>query len=216
MHIILIDDHVIFREGMTFLLSDLNEELEFTEAGTCSEALEKIEQTGADLILLDLTMPGSDGLSALREIRQQFPAIPIAVLSGLDDPALIREAIDEGASGFVPKSSSSEVLVAALQLILAGGVYLPQAALSSAAKPTSTPVDTPIDPSLLSERQTQVLLGAIQGRPNKIIAAELNIAEGTVKTHLSAAFKVLGVHNRTEAVYAAARMGLYAPAHDQT
>lgn len=216
MHIILIDDHVIFREGMTFLLSDLNEELIFTEAGTCSQALQEIGKTGADLILLDLSMPGSHGLSALREIRQQFPSIPIAVLSGLDDPYLIREAIDEGASGFVPKSSNSEVLVAALRLILAGGVYLPQAALSAVAEPTNTRIGAPIDASLLSQRQTQVLLGAIQGKPNKIIAGELNIAEGTVKTHLSAAFKVLGVHNRTEAVYAAARMGLYAPSHGQT
>ena len=106
--------------------------------------------------------------------------------------------------------------MAALRLILAGGVYLPQAALSAAAQPASTSMMAPIDASLLSDRQTQVLLGAIQGKPNKIIAGELNIAEGTVKTHLSAAFKVLGVHNRTEAVYAAARMGLYAPDHDRT
>ncbi|MFT4615413.1 MAG: DNA-binding NarL/FixJ family response regulator [Bacteroidia bacterium] len=216
MHIILIDDHVIFREGMKFLLSDLNEALVFTEAGTCTEALQEIEKTGADLILLDLSMPGSYGLSALREMRQQFPSIPIAVLSGMDDPSIIREAIDEGASGFVPKSSNSEVLIAALQLILAGGIYLPPTALSAVAEPASSRMGAPVDASLLSERQMQVLLCAIQGMPNKIIAGELNIAEGTVKAHLSAAFKVLGVHNRTEAVYAAARMGLYAPAHDQT
>ena len=216
MHILLIDDHVIFREGMTFLLSDLNEDLVFSEAGTCSEALDTLQTDGADLALLDLSMPGSQGLSALKEIRQNYPSIPIAVLSGLDDPKLIREAIEEGASGFVPKSSTSEVLIAALRLILAGGVYLPQAALQNAADTAGAVMETPPDASLLSARQTQVLLGAIQGKPNKIIASDLDIAEGTVKTHLSAAFKVLGVHNRTEAVYAAARMGLYAPDHGQS
>jgi DNA-binding NarL/FixJ family response regulator len=208
-HVLLIDDHEMFRQGMRFLLTDLNDNIQFTDAGTCEEALKLLSTAEFDLALLDLNMPGTDGLNALRLIRDSYPSVPIAVLSGMDDPDLIRDAIEQGASGFVPKSSSSEVLVAALKLILAGGVYLPQAALNATPGKPGDPGNSRND--LLSVRQTDVLLKAIQGKPNKIIAREMNIAEGTVKTHLSAAFKALGVHNRTEAVFAAARMGLKPP-----
>jgi DNA-binding NarL/FixJ family response regulator len=204
-HVLLVDDHEMFRQGMRFLLTDLNDDIDFTDAGTCEEALGVLADADIDLALLDLNMPGTDGLNALQKIHEAHPGVQIAVLSGMDDPDLIRDAIDQGASGFVPKASSSEVLVAALKLILAGGVYLPQAALN--ATPERHVDDSPRS-DLLSERQTDVLLKAIQGKPNKVIAREMNIAEGTVKTHLSAAFKALGVHNRTEAVFAAAKLGL--------
>jgi DNA-binding NarL/FixJ family response regulator len=210
-HVLLIDDHEMFRQGMKFLLSDLNDDLEFTDAANCEEALSALSNSGVDLALLDLNMPGSKGLTALRQIKDEFPTVPLAVLSGLDDPSLIRDAIDVGASGYVPKASSSEVLVAALKLILAGGIYLPQAALRGFVQGPSSAGEEPERTDLLSERQTDVLLRAIQGHPNKVIARELDIAEGTVKTHLSAAFKALGVHNRTEAVFAAARLGLKPP-----
>ena len=196
---------------MKFLLSDLNEDLEFTDAGNCEEALSALGSSAVDLALLDLNMPGSRGLTALRQIKDEYPGVPLAVLSGLDDPSLIRDAIEVGASGFVPKASSSEVLVAALKLILAGGVYLPQAALTGYIQRTPPAGEMVERTELLSERQTDVLMRAIQGKPNKVIARELDIAEGTVKTHLSAAFKALGVHNRTEAVFAAAKLGLKPP-----
>ncbi|MDJ0878236.1 MAG: response regulator transcription factor [Halieaceae bacterium] len=210
----LVDDHEMFRQGMRFLLTDLNDDIDFTDAGTCEEALGVLDGADVDLALLDLNMPGTDGLSALQKIHEAHPAVQIAVLSGMDDPDLIRDAIDQGASGFVPKASSSEVLVAALKLILAGGVYLPQAALNATAERPSNNDSPRTD--LLSERQTDVLLKAIQGKPNKVIAREMNIAEGTVKTHLSAAFKALGVHNRTEAVFAAAKLGLKPPPPGQS
>ncbi len=214
MHVLLVDDHEMFRQGMRFLLSDLNEEINFTDAGDCEEALVVLEDASVDLALLDLNMPGTDGLTALQKIREAHPAVQIAVLSGMDDPDIIRDAIDQGASGFVPKASSSEVLVAALKLILAGGVYLPQAALNASTE--RAPVSDSPRTDLLSARQTDVLLKAIQGKPNKVIAREMNIAEGTVKTHLSAAFKALGVHNRTEAVFAAAKLGLQPPPPDHS
>ncbi len=214
MHVLLVDDHEMFRQGMRFLLTDLNDDIDFTDAGTCEEALGVLNNAEIDLALLDLNMPGTDGINALQKIREAHPGVQIAVLSGMEDPDLIRDAIDQGASGFVPKASSSEVLVAALKLILAGGVYLPQAALNAA--PDRAAVEDSPRTDLLSERQTDVLLKAIQGKPNKVIAREMNIAEGTVKTHLSAAFKALGVHNRTEAVFAAAKLGLRPPALDQS
>ena len=159
--------------------------------------------------MLDLKLPDSNGITALREVREEFSSIPLAVVSGTDDPAQIRELIDEGAAGFVPKSSSSEVLLAALKLIIAGGVYLPPAALDFVPVPRLEMTDAETGAALLSSRQTAVLLKAIQGKPNKIIARELDIAEGTVKAHLSLAYRALGVHNRTEAVFAAAKLGLH-------
>ena len=208
MRVLLIDDHVMFRQGISLLLSDFDKSLQFSEAGTCEQALQLLNGNPADLILLDLKMPGTDGLSALLQIRSAHPDIPLAVLSGNNDPATIRDAIDAGASGFVPKESSSEVLIAALKLILAGGVYLPPAALEMMVESHYSEGKVHNDSSPLSERQTDVLLKAIQGKPNKIIAREMQIAEGTVKAHLSVAFRALGVHNRTEAVFAAARLGL--------
>jgi DNA-binding NarL/FixJ family response regulator len=213
-HILLVDDHTMFRQGLRFLLSDLMEGLQFYEAGSCEQALTIIAGNPVNLILLDLEMPGINGLEALNAVIRAAPTVPVAVLSGKEDPLLIRATIEAGASGFVPKSTSSAILVAALNLILAGGVYLPPNTLKelgsivpSASAATSAHGQT----SLLSKRQTAVLLRAIKGLPNKVIAVELSIAEGTVKTHLSGAFRVLGVRNRTEAVFAAAKLGL-APA----
>jgi DNA-binding NarL/FixJ family response regulator len=207
--VLLIDDHVMFREGMGLLLSDLDEGLEFLHAGTLEEGIISLKDNDVDLILLDLKLPDSNGITALREVREEFSSIPLAVVSGTDDPAQIRELIDEGAAGFVPKSSSSEVLLAALKLIIAGGVYLPPAALDFVPVPRLEMTDAETGAALLSSRQTAVLLKAIQGKPNKIIAQELDIAEGTVKAHLSSAYRALGVHNRTEAVFAAAKLGLH-------
>jgi DNA-binding NarL/FixJ family response regulator len=208
MKVFLIDDHAMFRQGMKFLLSDLDESLQFLEAGTFAEGMALLNENGADLILLDLNMPDGDGLIALRQIRAEFSAIPLAVVSGDDDPARIREMVEEGAAGYIPKSSSSEVLVAALRLILAGGVYLPPAALDYIPNSHHNVADVQSRVTSLSDRQTAVLLKAIQGIPNKAIAKELQIAEGTVKAHLSVAFRILGVNNRTEAVFAVARLGL--------
>ena len=124
MQLLLIDDHVMFRQGLKFLLSDLDESLQFMESGSCEKAVEILATETCDLILLDLNMPGVNGLSALRMILAAAPQVPVAVLSGETGSNLIRAAIDEGASGFVPKSSSSELLVAALQLICRSPIWI--------------------------------------------------------------------------------------------
>jgi DNA-binding NarL/FixJ family response regulator len=209
---LLIDDHAVFTQGLKFLLSDLDEDMAFLEETSCEDALHVEAPDGIDLILLDFHMPGLHGLEALRAIKARFTSAAIVMLSSEDNPKLIRDSIDHGASGFIPKSSTAEVLVAALKLILAGGIYLPTHALTDVE---SRPVpggsaggagDGTIEG--LSNRQREVLMKVVQGKANKVVAREMNISEGTVKAHLSAAFRVLGVHNRTEAVFVAAKLGL--------
>lgn len=212
MRTLLIDDHAVFTQGLKFLLSDLDETIEFLEMTSCEEALDLDASDAIDLVLLDFHMPGLHGLDALKAIKSQFPSAAIVMLSSEDNPQLIRDAIDNGASGFIPKSSTAQVLIAALRLILAGGIYLPTHALTdvrdrrAASESASNNPDNEIEG--LSSRQLEVLMKVVQGKANKVVAREMNISEGTVKAHLSAAFRALGVHNRTEAVFAAAKLGL--------
>lgn len=212
MNLLLVDDHALFRSGLRLLLRELPGEIEFFEAADPTEALVHADK-GVDLILLDLSMPGSTGTSALERMREIFVDVPIVVISSEDDARLIRQAIELGASGFVPKSSTHRILISALQLILAGGIYLPMHVLSQSGRPA--PAAAASDPSAsdlpvqgMTDRQHQVLLKAVRGHSNKAIARSLQLSEGTVKAHLSAAFRILGVSNRTEAVYAAAQLGI--------
>jgi DNA-binding NarL/FixJ family response regulator len=214
MKILLIDDHALFREGLKFLLRSLDAALEVDEAGNCAKALEHAAARSYDLVLLDLKMPGVEGLDALAALREAIPGVPLVVISGEDNPGVVRAAIERGAMGFIPKSSTPEVLVQALRLVLAHGVYLPPTVLDAAAVTTPAPAVDSQGPagqatSLgLTVRQVDVLRCVIQGKPNKIIARELDISEGTVKAHLSSVLRAFGVRNRTEAVYAAAKLGL--------
>lgn len=213
MKTLLIDDHVLFRQGMKFLLTDLDSRIEFIEADSCKVALEQYADEDIEVILLDYHIPGEVGREALSNIKQVFSSSAIVIVSSEDDPHIIRGAIEQGAAGFIPKSSTQEVLIAALRLVMAGGIYLPSRALhnieSSLSSPSAQyekPARNPIEN--LSSRQREVLISAVKGRVNKVIARELNISESTVKAHLSSAFRALGVSNRTEAVFVAAKLGL--------
>ncbi len=214
MKILLVDDHPLLRGGMRFLLRSLDADLEMDEASNGTQALECVAAHTYDLVLLDLKMPGLNGIDALAALRAAVPGTPLVVLSAEDDPAVVRTAIEGGAMGFIPKSSTPEVLIQALRLVLAQGVYLPPAVLEAAHSPSSissssarTAPDEGMLPGL-TPRQMDVLRCVIRGKANKVIARELEVSEGTVKAHLSAVFLALGAHNRTEAVYAAAKMGL--------
>ncbi len=211
MNLLLVDDHALFREGLKFLLRGLDKELVIDEAESCAAATERQGGFPYDLILLDLNLPKLGGLDALAAIRAAFPGTPIVVLSGEDDPRMIRATIEHGAMGFVPKSSTPEILIGALRLILAHGVYLPLSALDSDALTPVAP-EAKVNPDAvlrnLSTRQVEVLRCVIKGQPNKLIARNLALSESTIKAHLSAVFRALGAHNRTEAVYAAAKLGL--------
>lgn len=214
MRALLIDDHHLFRQGLKFLLADLDPGIQFCEADSCAHALQFARGASIDLVLVDLHMPGVKGLDALSAVRAAFETSAVVVLSSEDDPSAIRRSIELGACGFVPKASTPQVLIAALRLVLAGGTYLPPHVLRDCT-PTApgaalhaAGADPVRRPEGLSERQLEVLLKAVQGKANKVIAREMQLSEGTVKAHLSAAFRALGVQNRTEAVFAAAKVGL--------
>lgn len=215
MRVLLIDDHALFAQGLSFLLAELNPQLECVVATSVVAAL---KQAGIfDLVMLDYHMPDSDGLSSLLQLRQALEGVPVVVLSGEEQQDIIHAVIEAGASGFVPKSSTPAVLLAALRLILAGGIYLPPQLLYARHPVIAKLPDVPAGSDAtwqerlgLTERQAEVLLKAVHGKSNKIIARETSLAEGTVKAHLSAAFRVLGVANRTEAVFRAAQLGLAA------
>lgn len=210
MKILLVDDHELFRAGLKLLLANLADACEFDEAPALPQALALAAAQRFDLVLLDFHMPGTSGFEALRAMRATAEAASIIVLSGEDDATLIRQVIDEGAAGFIPKSSSHAVMMAALQLILSGSSYLPAHVLSvtGSAAESEAPTESPSSIAALTERQLATLRLAMQGKANKIIAREMDISEATVKAHLAAAFRALGVHNRTEAVFVAARAGL--------
>jgi DNA-binding NarL/FixJ family response regulator len=210
-NLLLIDDHALFREGLKFLLRGLDERVAIDEAPSCAAALARQGQTAYDLILLDLNLPDRSDLDALATVRDAFGETPIVVLSGEDDPRIIRATIEHGAMGFVPKSSTPEILIQALRLILARGVYLPVSALKAEEPLPPSPASANDADSILrnlSARQQEVLRCVIQGQPNKTIARKLDLSESTVKAHLSAVLRSLGARNRTEAVYAAAKLGL--------
>jgi len=213
LRILLVDDHALFREGLKLLLrefTELNPDLAISEASDCAHAA-ALHGEAFDLILLDLHMPGVAGLDALTAVRASFESSRIVVLSGEEDPRQIRRAIESGAAGFVPKSSSPRALRHALTLILDNEIYLPPIALREFGEAQPAP-EAPA-PSheqlskLLTDRQIEVLNQAVEGKANKVIARGLGISEGTVKAHLSSAFRALGVRNRTEAVYRYAARG---------
>jgi DNA-binding NarL/FixJ family response regulator len=204
--ILIVDDHALFREGLRRMLRDLDQQLEIREAGNCVDALSMAGEP-FDLVLLDMHMPGTSGLEALETLRGAFESSRIVVLSGEEDPRVVRRVIDAQAAGYIPKSSTPQVMFGALRLVLADGIYLPAIALRHTAE--EPPAGARGAAAALSGRQIDVRRKAVEGKANKVIARELGISEGTVKAHLAAAFRALGVKNRTEAVYAAARSGLH-------
>lgn len=215
MKILIADDHRLVIEAVKVKLAELGPDVEFRMALKV-EDLRREATDDLDLALIDLTMPGADGYSHIAELRERLPALPIIVLSGVEDPDVMRAAIDLGALGFIPKAYSPDVMLSAVRLVLAGGVFVPQMMLSGMShQPAGAPPaaadaaggarSTSLDQlrGLLTERQIDVLRLLSQGKPNKLIARDLGISEGTVKIHLAAIFRALDVRNRTEAVVAA-------------
>jgi DNA-binding NarL/FixJ family response regulator len=157
------------------------------------------------MVLLDLGLADSGGLQTLDRFREGAPEVPVVVLSGEQEARHIRAAIDHGAVGFVPKSHTSELMIAALRFVLSGGIYLPPNVLA-AGDPTSDAVGAAL--ARLSPRQKEVCRLLLQGCSNKLIARHLELSEGTVKAHVSAVFQIIGARNRVDAVILAARCGM--------
>jgi DNA-binding NarL/FixJ family response regulator len=217
MKILVVDDHVLIRDALRGVLKELKDDADVLEASDCRQAMALIAENADDLglILLDLGLPDRDGFSALAEVRERYPAISVIVLSGQHDRASVEKAFDLGALGFIPKSGQREVMLRAIELVFAGGTYIPpeirtrdSPATSPGSKPPGSerPHISPADLGL-TERQLDVLALMMQGKSNKAICRVLNLAEPTVKNHVTAILKALKVTNRTEAVIAVRELG---------
>lgn len=234
MRILIADDHELFRDGLRLVLSDLGPAVQVTEAGTYDATLDLVTaETDStppfDAILLDLVMPGMPWTEGLAAIKAAAPTTPVVILSASQDRRLVLETVRLNASGFIPKTSSSRVMLSALRLVLSGGIYLPPSLLSEdvegndAVDPATVltagtghappahgtaPATPSADAPPLTPRQREVLALLGQGKSNKEIARLLDLSEGTVKLHVTAILKSLNVSNRTGAVVAASRLGL--------
>jgi DNA-binding NarL/FixJ family response regulator len=216
MKILIADDHALVVSAVQAKLAQLEEGIEFRCASSVEQLFERAGDD-LDLALVDLAMPGAQGYAHITQLRRQFPALPLIVLSGSDDVRVMRAVLDLGVLGFIPKAYSADVLLSAVRLVLVGGIYIPPMLLGapgtySNAAPALPSAHMQLSPSmetlsqLLTERQMDVLRLLSQGKPNKLIARELGISEGTVKIHLAAVFRALNVRNRTEAVITASTL----------
>ena len=211
MKLLIVDDHSIVREGVAALLAQPGAGVVVLQAPSAALGMTEIDaHRDLDAVLLDLNMPGEDGISALREIGKRRPDLPVIVLSSSEDPADVRDALAAGAFGYLPKSSNPRTLMSALRLVLSGEVYVPLIMLRETdSKPGQDAAPRRGDrPNLLTERQVDVLRLLARGLSNKEIGRELSVAERTVKAHVTAIFRSLGVVNRAQAIDAATRDAL--------
>lgn len=204
-NILIADDHPLFREAICGVIRGGFPDCELVETDNLDNALAiALERDDLDLILLDLNMPGMQGLNGLMSIRNEAPTIPVVIVSAEQDKHIVLQAITYGAVGFITKSTPREQMTAALEQVLQGNVYLP-AEIIRAEKSASvrTPRETTISPELLqalTRRQLLVLERMAKGESNKQIAYALDIAETTVKAHVSAILRKLNATNRVQAI----------------
>jgi DNA-binding NarL/FixJ family response regulator len=215
MKVLLVDDHVLIRDAVRGVLKELANDATVLEASDCRQAMRLIEaHPDLHLILLDLNLPDRDGFAVLADLRRRYATISLVVLSAFHGRDNVLRALDLGAMGFIPKSAPRDVMVNALRLVFAGGIYIPPEALVRAqakeAQPTARRQVSQADLGL-TERQAEVLALMMQGKSNKAISRTLDVAEPTVKHHVTAILKALNVVNRTEAVIAAGSLGWKPP-----
>ena len=211
MKVLLVDDHVLIRDALRSVLREVWDRAAIIEAADARQAMHSIEANpDLDLVLLDLTLPDGNGFDTLSRIRERHPAMAVVILSASDDRDAITRAFELGVVGFIPKSAQREVMLSALKLVCSGGIYVPPEVLGRPQPPPAT-ARPELSPSLsklgLTERQLEVLALMMQGKSNKAICRELDIAEPTVKNHVTCILKALKVSNRTEAVIAASALG---------
>ncbi len=210
LNILVIDDHPLVAEGLVSIIATLEDEVSTQTVSDGARGVEVALQCKPDLILLDLNMPGMDGLEALGLLGEKLPACSVVVVSASLDKSDMQAAMKRGAMGFVPKSASPDIMLSALKLVLSGGIYVPPEMLdfSGAEEKTAHAPAPAAARTRLTPRQLEVLKLLSEGKVNKEIARVLDCAETTVKAHVTAVFKELGARNRTEAVVNAQKLDL--------
>lgn len=202
MRVLIADDHPLVRDALARALAAVDPALDAVEAGDGHELLARLDEQAFDLALVDLLMPGMDGVNGVRALRRRCPTLPVMVVSGQVEPGTVRAVLEAGAAGFVPKTGAAETLLLACGVVASGGVYVPPHALlalhdgGAPAAPTVA----------LTPRQRDVLALLMDGEPNKRIAQRLGLTEGTVKLHIAALLRALQARNRTEAVVRARQL----------
>jgi DNA-binding NarL/FixJ family response regulator len=227
MKVLLIDDHPLILSALQSVIQGLGDDVTVVGANSAAAARETLRQdSDFDLVLLDLALGDASGFDVLIEFRQGYPALPVVVVSASDRSSDVIRAIDLGAMGFVPKRASNADLFEALRMVMSGGIYVPPMAMRSfdpaplegdtvpsvlrvvRENADSTPFQThpPLESLGLTPRQTDVLALLLQGKPNKLIARDLNLSVETVKDHVAAVLRTLNVSSRTQAVLAVSQM----------
>lgn len=203
MKALLADDHDLIRQGVKLLITRYDKKSNILESTNFHDTLKIVQDNyDLDLIVLDLFMPDTSGTQTIRTLRQEAPCTPIMVVSSSDQIEDIKSALALGANGYVPKSSSNDILYSAIELIMSGGIYIPQQALDL------TPAVSIEPESVLTGRQIETLQLMAEGKSNKEIADMMHITEHTVKSHITMIFNHLNVKNRTQAVLHAQQAGI--------
>lgn len=210
MRILIVDDHPLFIDGIRHIIKALDDNVDLIEANSAKEALLLLEEnSNLDLILLDLHMPGLDGLSIVNHRRIQGACVPLVVISGDDDPKTINSVINSGVMGFIPKSYSGKKLLKALHTVISGEIYIPEATIDHSYNNSHHSHSTLSSSTMeITKRQLQVLGLLASGYSNKQISSTLFLTENTVKSHVSALLRALDASNRTECVTIARSKGL--------
>jgi DNA-binding NarL/FixJ family response regulator len=204
--VLIADDHPMVRRALAETVTEvMTGPVEVAEAGSFADISETLGRRSVDLLLLDLSMPGMNGFTGLAALRAAFPAIPVIMVSANEDPGVIRQAMELGASGYLPKSTTLADIGDAIESVLGGGVWFPDAATDPAVAPAAADLARRVGE--LTPQQLRALLLLAEGRLSKQIAWEMSITEATVKAHLSQIFRKLGVQSRTQAVIAVRQLG---------
>ena len=214
MKVLLVDDHTLVRRGLSHLLVSCIPDVEVTEAEGTEDAIEILHGSPHDVALVDIRMPGRDGLDLLRDIRANYPKLPVIMLSSYDNGEYVKTALAEGAAGYLLKDTTPDDLVQAIAVALsgAGNVLSPRAVRNMFDGPPTLDEmsrdDSPRIDAGLTRRESDVLQLLAKGNSNREISRHLFLSEKTVKAHLAAVFRKLGVTNRTQAAMAAVAMGI--------
>ncbi|WP_018983827.1 response regulator transcription factor [Salinimonas chungwhensis] len=214
--LLIADDHPLYRDALKGALSLNWPDLNVLEAGDLNQTVSLLQSEDVDLLLLDLHMPGSNDLFGLLHIRKLFPGLPVAVVSGTEDATIISKIVGVGALGFIPKTASSGDIAEAVEVILDGDIWVPESVTGHLEEVDESFSELADNVANLTPSQYKVLCYMRDGLLNKQIGYNLGIAEATVKAHVTAIFKKLGINNRTQAVLIASQLELEPPVQKQT